>query len=284
VNERWWLAADARKVLGDRADLSVAGWMQAAADGEVLSTDRDSAAVHLQGPGMGLLVKWRAVPAAKRWRWWLRPSRERTEARGLQAARTCGIDAPEPLAVGERRDALGRLVGSVLVRTFIDGFTADEFLADAISPTALAELAGSLRRWHDAGYRHGDCWPKNLLVVGDGSGDLPIGAPNAFAGVAGPGLDRARFADLARFAAGFGELWPDRDPFAFLDDYVAAPPVLSRAVVEAGVRPLFEHVLEKRAEDVRTRPAREPNGPPFPAPLPADAHPPRRVVHSTAGV
>ena len=37
---------------------------------------RDSAAVRLDGPSGPLLVKWRAVRAEQRWRWWLRASRE----------------------------------------------------------------------------------------------------------------------------------------------------------------------------------------------------------------
>lgn len=278
MKERWWLAANAREVLGDLSDLSVAGWMQRAAQGELLSTDRDSAASQLEGAVGPLFVKWRAVRPDQRWRWWLRPSRERREANGILAARRCGIEMPAPLAVGERRDALERLVGAVLVRPFIEGFTAAEFLVESVSTEALDDLAGTLRRWHDTGFRHGDCWPKNVLVVGDGSGDLPIGAPRAFAGTAGVHLDRPRFADLARFAAGLQELWPDRDPFAFLAAYAAVPPALARAMVEAAVRPLFERVLAKRAEDERTRPQREPHGPPHPVPLPPDSGPVARVV------
>lgn len=284
MKERWWFGADAQKALGARLDLSVAGWMQATATGEVLSTDRDSAAVRLEVEAGSLLVKWRAVRPEQRWRWWLRASRERCEARGMLAARACGIDVPLPLAVGERRDGFGRLLGSVLVRTFVDLEPADQLLEEDGPSFILPHLAAGLRRWHDAGYRHGDCWPKNLLVSRDGEHLRPIGAPKAFMGPAGQRLDRARLADLARLEAGYRRLCSDGTPFLFLDSYVAVPPALPRETVRSGIQPLLERVMAKRAEDERTRPTREPHGPPKPVPLPADARPVRRVVQPTERV
>lgn len=271
MRELWWVSSAAAEALGALGARSVSGWMAACAAGTTLSTDRDAAAVRLEGPRGPLLVKWRAVPAARRWRWWLRPSRERREARGLLAARDCGIDVPGPLAVGERRDALGRLVGAVLVRPFLEGLAsaAEQFAADG-GAVLLAPVARALRAWHDAGWRHGDCWPKNLLVAPDGARVVPIGAPQARAVPPGPRPDRARRADLARFAAGCRALWPTRDPFAFLDVYAPAGGAPSRAALEARSRPLLERVLAKRAEDERTRPQREPAGPPQPVPLPPD--------------
>lgn len=275
MKDRWWLADGAEAVLGQRAGLSVADWMHAA--GAVLSTDRDAAAVRLESAGGPLLLKWRAVPPAKLWRWWLRASRERGEAHGLRLAHARGIDVPAPLAVGERRDALGRLHGAVFVRPFVAGLaSAAEALAAPGGERLLAPLARALRTWHDAGWRHGDCWPKNLLVSADGARVLPIGAPKAFVVAAGARADEGRLRDLARFAAGVGFSAPGRDPFTFLDDYLSAPGLPTRARLEPLVRSRLQRVRAKRAEDERTRPLREPHGPPQPVPLPRDAAPVRR--------
>jgi tRNA A-37 threonylcarbamoyl transferase component Bud32 len=272
MKEHWWFGRAAEATLAGREAWSVVEWMHAG--GDVLSTDRDAAVLRLDGPEQPLLVKWRVVLAEQRWRWWLRASRERCEARGLEHARARGIKIPAPLAVGERRDACGRLVASVLVRTYVEGFVnAAEALASPGGERFLAPLAQALRSWHDAGWRHGDCWPKNMLVAEDGSRVLPIGAPQAFVVHPGAHPDDDRLRDLARFAAGVGLSAQGRDPFAFLGDYLAAPVPLPRADFEAGIRARLERVLAKRAEDERTRPEREPHGPPRPVPLPPDPRP-----------
>ena len=279
MRERAWLAPEAGKTLGDLAQRSLAEWMALATSGSTLSTDRDSAAARVEGPAGPLLVKWRRPAGKKAWRSVLRPSRERTEARGLLLARACGIDVPAPLLILERRGAFGQLLGSVLVRPFALGLVpADVLLAAPDGRRRLAPLVRAVRGWHDAGYRHGDCWPKNLLLSEDGRRCLPIGAPKARRVGAGVTLDRLRLKDLARLAAGARLLWPTEDPCAFLDAYlgtqgVAAPGLPQRPQVERAVAPLLARVLAKRAEDERTRPAREPHGPPLPVPLSPDTRP-----------
>jgi hypothetical protein len=285
VHERAWLGPEAVAVLGEHLARSVAGWMALAGTGTTLSTDRDSAATRVEGPTGPLLVKWRRPAGRKAWKTVLRPSRERTEAQGLLLARACGIDVPSPLLILERRSAFGRLLGSVLVRPFVPGLSpADALLANSDGRRRLAPLARAVRGWHDAGYRHGDCWPKNLLLSEDGRRCLPIGAPKARRVAAGASLDPLRLRDLARLAAGARFLWPSEDPFAFLDPYLETPGLPPRPRVESAVAPLLARVLAKRAEDERTRPAREPHGPPLPVPLPPDARPiARQSTHLGVG-
>lgn len=285
MRETWWLSPEARAWTAPVRARSVAGWMAAAAAGRVLSTDRDAAAVRLDLDGRPVLLKWRAVRPERRTRTWLRASRERREALGLLAARALGIDVPAPLAVGERRDRAGRLLGAVLLRPWIEGLQpADEALAGAAGERLLPALAEALARWHASGYRHGDCWPKNLLVSPDGTRVLPIGAPRARR--TAPDAphrirrDRARWMDLARLAAGLPR---PGDPLRVLAPYrraLSAPgsdPFLAPPEpLAAAVAPLLAHVLAKRAADERTRPQREPHGPPPPVPLPPDPRPPRR--------
>jgi|GEM_PF-2984922 len=274
MRERAWLAREAGKALGDLAHRSLTEWMALATSGSTLSTDRDSAAARVAGPTGPLLVKWRCPARRKAWKSVLRPSRERTEARGLLLARACGIDVPAPLLVLERRGAFGQLLGSALVRPFALGLVpADVLLASPDGRRRLVPLVHAVRGWHDKGYRHGDCWPKNLLLSEDGLRCLPIGAPKARRVRAGFTLDRLRLKDLARIAAGARLLWPTEASCAFLDDYLAAPGLPQRPQVESAVAPLLARVLAKRAEDERTRPHREPHGPPLPVPLPPDTYP-----------
>jgi hypothetical protein len=275
VKERWWLGPGADQRLGPRTAWTIPEWMHA--EGEVLSTDRDSAAVRVPDAKGALLVKWRVVAPGRRWRWWLRASRERGEARGLPRARARGIDLPSPLAVGERRDVLSRLVAAVMVRPFIEGFAnAAEALGARGGDALIAPLARALRGWHDAGWRHGDAWPKNFLITRDGARAAPIGAPKAFVVAKGVRLDAGRLDDLAHFAAGIRLSAAGRDPFAFVHEYLARPGLPPRVLLEARLRPRLERILAKRAEDERTRPQREPQGPPSPTPLPLDAVPVKR--------
>lgn len=279
MRERVWLAAEARATLGAHADLSVPGWMALAGQGRTLSTDRDAAAARVDLPSGPLLVKWRRPSRKKGWKAAVRPSRERTEARGLVAARACGIDVPAPALVSERRTGLGRLVGSVLVRPFVLGLTpADALLDDPGGERLLAPLARHVRAWHDAGFRHGDAWPKNVLISADGTKAIPIGAPKARRVRAGTTLDPLRLRDLARLAAYARLTWPKADPYAWLDAYLAAPGLAARPTLERRLDPLVERVLAKRSADERTRPEREPDGPPLPVPLAPDPEPvPRQV-------
>lgn len=280
MRETWWCAPPAEALLASCARPSVAGWMALAAQGATLSTDRDAAAVRWVGPTGPVLLKWRAVRPAKRWKTWGRASRERAEAWGALAALRAGIEVPPPWAVGERRDGWGRLLGAVLLRPWLEGFaTADQALAEPRSAALLTVVAQALARWHALGYRHGDCWPKNLLVSADGARVVPIGAPRARVVTSPHRLDRARLMDLARLAAGLRILDAAQDPLRFLPDYEAARLPGQRRCLTAArrlVEPLLARVLAKRAEDERTRPVREPHGPPLPVPLAPDARAPRR--------
>lgn len=268
MRERWWVEEGRLAALRGRADLDVAAWMQPAAGREVLSSDRQSAAVRWPGDPP-LLVKWRVPRPSRRRRTFLRPSRERAEARALRRAAALGIPAPAPWAVGERRRR-GVLVGSVLVRAFeADARPGDEALRAV--PAALPALARALRDWHERGFRHGDCYPKNVLVGGTAGAPRPIGCPKARFVAPGPRLDAARLKDLAQLAAGTIALQPWGDPFAFLAAYLEAPGLPSYEDLGARVTPFYERILERKRERERTRPQREPHGPPAPVPLPADA-------------
>ena len=263
--ERWWIEEEHRGALAGRAPLEVAAWMQPGDGRTVLSSDRQSAAVRWDGEAP-LLVKWRAPIPGRRAKTWLRPSRERAEAEAMRRAEALGIPAPRAWAVGELR-AVGVLRGAVLIRPFdAAARTVEEALPTDPQMHVLA--AQALRRWHDLGFRHGDCYPKNVLVGGEAEAPRPIGCPKARFVAPGPAMDEARCKDLAQWAVGTASATVLGDPFAFLAIYGDAPGLPPYEALHDAINPHYERILERKAERLRTRPEREPGGPPAPVPLP----------------
>ena len=136
-------------------------------------------------------------------------------------------------------------------------------------PEVIDVCAAALAAWHEHGFRHGDCYLKNILLDETGAHASPIGFPKARFVRPGATLDRARRKDLAQFAAGISEMDAGVDPFGFLPAYVKAaeglPPAESLA---ARVRPAFERIMARKRDRIASRPKREPDGPPAPKPLP----------------
>jgi len=204
VSECWWLGEEGEALL---ASLGLAGGTElaaAAARGRVVSTGRQAAAVVLCGEPP-LLVKWRRSRPGKRWRTFLRPSPERLEARVALRAAALGIAMPIPLAVVETRRC-GMLEGAVLVRRYLpDGRTAAEAFRDVTWREAFHIAARALKEWHGLGFRHGDCWPRNLLLARE---SVPIGCSRARFVRGGERRDRRRIDDCARLLLGLVRLQP----------------------------------------------------------------------------
>ncbi len=265
MKETWWLADEARAAIEARG-LDVAAWMHA--EGAVLSSDRQSAAIHINAQPP-LLVKWRAPIPGRRRRAFLRPSRERREAFAMLAATRRGLPCPEPWAVGERR-RFGVLQGAVYIRRFdTEAQTAENACLEDAS--TLVDAARALRAWHDLGFRHGDCYPKNILVGGGGVDPRPIGCPYARWITSGAVIDRARKKDIAQFLVGIPPSLDPEDGARALNAYVEDPGLPSAEALHAQVQPLIEGIMRKKAHRIATRPQREPDGPPKPVPLPPTA-------------
>ena len=267
MNEHWWVDDRHSAQLEAVAPLRVAAWIEAARRGQVLSSDRQSIAARLVDAG--LLVKWRHTLPARRRKTLGRPSRERREAQGALCARALGIPGPRPWAVGEVRGQ-GLLLASVLIRPFDPQArsAADVLAADK---TASVPLARQLRRWHATGWRHGDCYPKNLLLLSDQKTFAPIGYPSARFYDAGH-EDAACAKDIAQLCVGVQALQSVSVDEVF-DAY--APDALPHSGLRELVDKRIEVIRARKAERERTRPGREPGGPPTPSPFAAK---PAKVV------
>lgn len=194
-------------------------------------------------------------------------------------ARAIGIPAPAVWAVAERRRG-GILLGSCLVRPWVEGaVTASSILLDAGGEPAADALAEALRRWHDAGFRHGDCYPKNVLVDPTSLAASPIGCPAASFPRAGAQADKARWKDLAQWLVGLELLHAVDAAERFVGVYRSREPGMpgEAAMLELIATPRAR-ILEKKAARIASLPDREPHGPPAPTPLPPPSGGPDRQV------
>ena len=95
-------------------------------------------------------------------------------------------------------------------------------------------------------------------------------------------MGRARLKDLAQWAAGVSAP-SSTDVFFFLDFYALSDEEAFGSELRARVRPYYERVVARKAERIRTRPDREPEGPPRPMAL-EPGEPPRVRVCGIAAL
>jgi len=245
-----WFTEEGRRRL-DGIAVDAASLADAAARGTLLSVGRQAAAVSIGT----LLVKWRTTRPGRKLRTCLRASAERREARALLRGSALGLGCPAPLVVAElRRGPL--LAGALSVRPFLPGYRDGAAHLAAGGP--IESMLRALRSWHDAGFRHGDCWPRNVLVSEDANACIPIGCPKA--AFVAPGEDRRRVRDLARLLHGISRSREGVDRES-----------LFRLYAEGGesLRTLWPSVVARierlRARDARPKPSSLPaRTPPFP--------------------
>jgi tRNA A-37 threonylcarbamoyl transferase component Bud32 len=227
--------------------------------------------VRLAGPGepLDLAVKWnhprglrRALAEA------LRGSRAARAAAGARRLRRAGLQAPETLAIAERR-RLGGVVESFLVTAFLPDAeplpAAMPGLREAPRQRrAVARgLGDTIGRLHAAGLDHRDLKHSNLLVRGDGSIvllDLDC-------------LEQRRRLSFRRRVRALGQLeayaadlyaWlPRSDRVRFLDAYLRHAPQLvdQRPALAAAVAAWVERRLASWARKDRSDHYHFPLGP-----------------------
>jgi tRNA A-37 threonylcarbamoyl transferase component Bud32 len=149
---------------------------------------------HVVLPGLDFHVKH--YPAAGRRAWLrglVRPSKARAEYDLTLAVANRGVPTFEPLAVGEADHGQGSflltrtLSGAVPLAEFLDAPPPD--WGAALRQALATALAGLLARMHDAGVRHNDLHPGNLLVQRGSGNELRLYLIDLPAVRLGPPLD-----------------------------------------------------------------------------------------------
>ena len=116
-------------------------------------------------------------PARAKWEFVGRRSKARCEFENYAVFQRLGLPAPERLAVGEERDAFGRLLRTfIITRAIPEAMTLIEFVqkhcpnrrsaaARSLRDNLCQQVAELTRRMHGAGFFHRDLVWRNILVT-----------------------------------------------------------------------------------------------------------------------
>lgn len=233
---------------------------EVASRGSLISVGRQTATVSIGRAGAPLLVKWRVTRPGMRLRTCFRASNEKREAHVLLSGHERGLGCPEPLLVVElRRHTI--LKAALSVRPYLEAHRDGDAVLAQEGPGPAEAMVRSLRRWHDAGFRHGDCWPRNILVPHDGSACIPIGCPKGTFVAPGERVDRRRVRDVARLLHGISRAREEADREALFLVYAEGSGKLR--TLRPGITARIEH-LRSRETRRRHRAALPARTPPFP--------------------
>ncbi|HWN96494.1 MAG TPA: lipopolysaccharide kinase InaA family protein [Methylomirabilota bacterium] len=180
------------------------------------------------------------------WRFWLRASKARREFENYSTFERLGVPAAEAIACGEERDRFGRLHRSfILTRTVPEAHSLDEHFRTRPSSRERRrltdELAGILRRMHDANFFYYDLVWRNILVSSgkDGSKRLfLIDCPRG--GTARFGQHRKRLRDLASLDKSAAQFCSRVERLRFLLKYSG------KQNVDEGLRSLARQCVDYR--------------------------------------
>ena len=167
------------------------------------------------------------------WRFLWRASKARREYESYAVFRRIGIACAEPIAVGEMRDWLGRLMRAFIVtraipcaQTLIEVFQqagSERRAAQAkeLRATLVQQLAAMTRLIHQKGFFHNDLFGRNILLTWESSVkpslwwiDCPRGHFRRFRVRAG------RVKDLACLDKAAAKFCTRRERITFMKDYL----------------------------------------------------------------
>lgn len=184
--------------------------------------------------------------ASPPWKFLCRPSKALCEWRNYAVFARLGIPCPEPIACGEERDPLGRLRRAfIITRAIPESETLIQFWQKP-SPQAarkklLLQLAGLVRRIHEAGFFHHDLVWRNILVSAQNAADPQlwwIDCPRGSFDSWSPLRRRKKLKDLASLDKSAVKFCTRRERLAFLEAYLGGKRLdaevksLARAVVD----------------------------------------------------
>lgn len=172
---RWCVAPGLRDVLLGPDGLRLKEWLQAA-QAQLVKQGPHRSVYHVRLPHLSFYVKHNRIPDVKTWlRQLVRPSKARIELSRIRALSARGVATVEPLAVGEQYALFGVGESFLITRSLDDTQQLNAFLAVTLPQMEparrgvirkyMAKALGRLMaRLHDAGIRHDDLHPANILL------------------------------------------------------------------------------------------------------------------------
>jgi len=189
------------------------------------------------------------------WAFWFRPSKARCEFENYAVFERLGIPSAERIAWGEERNFFGLLRRAfILTRAVPQATELDKFM-DTKPPPAqrhrlARELAGLVRRLHEARFYHNDLVWRNILVSLE-QPDAPrlflIDCPRGF--FARTGRERERLRDLASLDKAAVKLASRPERLRFLLAYLGKEKLDDEA--RALARACLDYRRERWPEDWR---------------------------------
>jgi tRNA A-37 threonylcarbamoyl transferase component Bud32 len=172
---RWHVTPRFRDLLLGPAGLRLDEWLRAG-QAHIVKQGPHRIVYHVQLAGLSFYVKRNLLIDRAGWlRQLIRPSKARTEYERARGVAERGLPTYVPLAFGEEQAFLGAgesiIVTEALTRTHELNVFAVDFLAALPAPRQARlrqrlafELGKFLARLHEAGVRHDDIHPGNILV------------------------------------------------------------------------------------------------------------------------
>ncbi|MBL4848078.1 MAG: hypothetical protein JKY65_21385 [Planctomycetes bacterium] len=200
--------------------------------------------------GVRLYVKLRHIrPGASltkphRGGWWGGAPFRKREFDSLLYLQSAGIDAVRPVAAAARYCG-GLLSQELLASVALEGTRDLRYLLPESTPERAGELCSlagaAVGRMHEAGFRHRDLFPRNLLALGEGQGTRMVLLDCRKGGQSWRPF-RVFAYDLACFDKWSGVLYRPAARRRFFAAYLA-----TRGLTARSARPLLRQVAARRA-------------------------------------
>jgi hypothetical protein len=171
----WWIAPECRHVLLGPQGLRLDEWLEAG-QASIVKRGPHRIVYRVELPELHFYVKHNLVPDRLCWvRQLIRPSKARTEYERAHGVAARGVATYAPLALGEQECFLGAGESILITRALDDTQELHLFALTRLAKmpghrqTVLrqrlaSELGKLVARMHDAGIRHNDLHPANVLV------------------------------------------------------------------------------------------------------------------------
>ena len=182
---RWWVAPEHRDLLLGPTGLRLEEWLQKG-QARIIKKGPHRIVYRVELPQLRFYVKRNLVADRITWfRQLVRPSKARMEFESAQEVAKRGLPTYAPLGMGEQKVLFGAGESVIITRSLDDTQEFHIFAVDRLAhlpadrqarlrQQLAAELGKLVARLHDAGVRHHDLHPANILVRLTGDEQLSL--------------------------------------------------------------------------------------------------------------